>query len=194
MSTDLASSAAAPYRRVLRRSQHRSRSTAVVIALVALIVVLAWVGTESVLAVFGLAPLLVAPAALLHFIDNPDSIGTAAAGALALLGVVLLAVALSPGRRARHALPDDRMAVVIDDGVLAGAMVRAAVRESRLPASRVTAVVSRRQGTVNIVPTSGSLVNAAAITRAVETAVAALDPQPQIRATVNVSERGVVGS
>jgi len=194
MSTDLAPSTTAPYRRVVRRSQHRSRSTAVVIALVALIVVLAWIGTESVLAVFDIAPLLVAPAALLHFIDNPDSIGTAAAGALALLGVVLLAVALSPGRRARHALPDDRMAVVIDDGVLAGAMVRAAVRESRLPASRVTAVVSRRQGTVTVVPTSGSLVNAAAITRAVETAVAALDPQPQIRATVNVSERGVVGS
>jgi len=194
MSTELAGHTVAPYRRIVRRSQHRSRSTAVVAVLVVLIGVLALVGTESVLAALDLAPLLVSPADVLRFVDNPDAIGIAVAAALGVLGIMLLAVAFSPGRRARHELPDDRMAVVIDDGVLAGAMVRAAVRESRLPASRVTAVVSRRQGTVTVVPTSGSLVDSVSISRAVENAVAALNPQPTIRANVTVSERGVVGS
>ena len=194
MSTDLAGLKAAPYRRIVRRSQHRSRSTAVVVVLVVLIGVLALVGTESVLAALDRAPLLVSPADVLQFVDNPDAIGIAVASALGVLGIVLLAIAFSPGRRARHQLPDDRMAVVIDDGVLAGAMVRAAVRESRLPASRVTAVVSRRRGTVTVVPTSGSLVDSASVSRAVENAVAALNPQPQIRSTVTVSDRGVVGS
>ena len=194
MSTDLAGLKAAPYRRIVRRSQHRSRSTAVVVVLVVLVGALALVGTESVLAALDRAPLLVSPADVLQFVDNPDAIGIAVASALGVLGIVLLAIAFSPGRRARHALPDDRMAVVIDDGVLAGAMVRAAVRESRLPASRVTAVVSRRRGTVTVVPTSGSLVDSPSVSRAVENAVAALDPQPQIRSTVTVSDRGVVGS
>jgi len=194
MSTDLAGLKAAPYRRIVRRSQHRSRSTAVVVVLVVLVGALALVGTESVLAALDRAPLLVSPADVLQFVDNPDAIGIAVASALGVLGIVLLAIAFSPGRRARHELPDDRMAVVIDDGVLAGAMVRAAVRESRLPASRVTAVVSRRRGTVTVVPTSGSLVDSPSVSRAVENAVAALDPQPQIRSTVTVSDRGVVGS
>jgi len=182
------------HRRILRRTRHRSRSTSVVVTLTTLIAVLAWVATECVLAALDRGPLLLSPASVLAATENPDDVTLAIAGGLAVIGLVLVTLAIGPARRARHELPDERMAVVIDDGVLAGAMVRAAVRESRLPDSRVSAVVSRRRGTVSVVPTSGNLLNSAAIARAVGQAVDSLSPSPAVRTHVSVSTRGVVGS
>ena len=86
------------------------------------------------------------------------------------------------------------MAVVIDDGVLAGALSKAAIRESRVPASRVSTVVSRRLSSVTVTPTSGSLLSAPSITHAVGAVVESLAPRPALRVAVAVSERGVVGS
>jgi len=47
---------------------------------------------------------------------------------------------------------------------------------------------------VSVVPTSGNLLNSAAIARAVGQAVDSLSPSPSVRTNVSVSTRGVVGS
>jgi len=191
MSTDTASRL---HRRILRRTRHRSRSTSVVVTLTLLSAALALIATESVLAALGRDALLLSPSSIVAATENPDAVVLVVAGALAVIGIVLIALAIGTARRARHELPDERMAVVIDDGVLAGAIVRAAVRESRLPDARVSAVVSRRRGTVSVVPTSGRLLNSAAIARAVEQSVELLNPSPAVRTNVVVSSTGVVGS
>ena len=56
MSTD------STYRRLVRRETHSSRAGIAITIAVLLILVLAWLGTESVLAAVGSAPLLLAPA------------------------------------------------------------------------------------------------------------------------------------
>ena len=182
------------YRRVVRRSLHRSRSAAVIVALVLASLGLAWIGTEAVLAAISAAPLLLTPEQIVEALEKPGVIAIATAAVLAVIGLVFVVLAIASGRRARHEIPDARMAVIVDDGVLAGALSKAAVRDSRLPESRVSTVVSRRSGAVTVVPTSGTLLNAPAITRAVTGVVESLDPRPQLRVAVAVSERGVVGS
>jgi hypothetical protein len=182
------------YTRVTRRSLHRSRSVAVAVALVVAVVILAWIGTESVLAAISAPALLLSPSDAIAAIEAPGPIAAGVAAGLALLGVIFVILAVTPGRRARHELPDERMAVIVDDAVLAGALSKAAISESRLPATRVSTTVSRRVGAVSVVPTSGTLLNAPAITRAVGSVVESLSPRPALRVAVSVAERGVVGS
>ena len=182
------------YRRLVRRSLHRSRSSAVIVAFALGSLVLAWVATESVLAAVDAPALLLSPASIAEAVNTPTMLTIAVAAAMAVVGVVLFALAITPGRRARHEIPDARMAVVIDDGVLAGALSKAAIRESRVAASRVSTVVSRRLSSVTVTPTSGSLLSAPSITHAVGAVVESLAPRPALRVAVAVSERGVVGS
>ena len=182
------------YRRLVRRSLHRSRSSAVIVTFALGSLVLAWVATESVLAAVDAPALLLSPASIAEAVNTPTMLTIAVAAVMAVVGVVLVALAITPGRRARHEIPDARMAVVIDDGVLAGALSKAAIRESRVAASRVSTVVSRRQSSVTITPTSGSLLSAPSITHAVRAVVESLAPRPALRVAVAVSERGVVGS
>ncbi|MFT2690263.1 hypothetical protein [Clavibacter zhangzhiyongii] len=52
------------YRRLVRRETHSSRAGIAITIAVLLILVLAWLGTEAVLAALGVAPLLLAPADL----------------------------------------------------------------------------------------------------------------------------------
>lgn len=182
------------YRRLVRRSLHRSRSSAVIVAFVLGSIALAWLATECVLAVLGAPALLLSPASIVEAVNAPSMLTVAVAAGMAIVGVVLVALAVTPGRRARHEIPDARMAVVIDDGVLAGALSKAAIRESRVPASRVSTVVSRRASSVTITPTSGSLLSTPSITHAVGAVVESLAPRPALRVAVAVSDRGVVGS
>jgi len=182
------------YRRLVRRSRHRSRSGTVVVALVVLAIVAIYAGIESVLAATGMPALLVSPVDAIDAIENPGTPVLIGAAVAAVLGIVLLVVALSPGTRSRHELLDDRMAVVIDDDVLAGAISHATNREARVPAERISTVVARRRGVVRITPTSGVPLNTASLTTAAEQLVAALDPRPALAVSVSVNERGVVGS
>ncbi|TBN58200.1 hypothetical protein EYE40_12810 [Glaciihabitans arcticus] len=182
------------YRRLIRRSTHRSRSAAVIVALMLVALGAAYVATEAVLAALGAPALLVSINDLVSAIESPGALAIGAAVALAVLGLVLVVLAIAPGRRSRHEIPDERMAVLVDDSVLAGAFVKATVRESRLPASRVTAVVGKRSGRVTITPTSGSLLDRPALERAADAVVVSLSPRPALAVEVAVSNRGVVGS
>ncbi|MBK4348208.1 hypothetical protein [Lacisediminihabitans changchengi] len=182
------------YPRILRRETHRSRSVAVSVALALFILVAAYVGLECGLAAFGAGPLLVSPAAAIDWLGSKEIIVYVAAGVAAVLGIALLLLAILPGRRARHAVPNERMAVVVDDGVLAGALARDARRVADVAPDRVHADVSKRRARIVITPTSGVPVDAPAAQAIADGLLTTLAPRPSVRARVVVSTRGTVGA
>jgi hypothetical protein len=182
------------YKRLVRRSSHTSRSFAVSLALILLILGAAYIGTECVLSALGYQPLLVSPDAAIESIDSPTQWLLIGASVGAVLGLIFLILAFAPGRLSRHAVPDERMAVLIDDGVLAGAIAHVTERDARLAAGRVSATVSAKAGRVRVVPTSGILLDTASLTSSATEFVSTLDPHPRLRVSVDVAPSGVVGS
>jgi hypothetical protein len=182
------------YSRILRREQHRSRSLAVSVVLALFIVGLVYAGIELVLAALERGPLLVSPRNAVHWVNASSSVALVVAGAVVVVGLVLLIIAVTPGRRARHAIPDDRLAVIVDDGALAGALARDARLAADVAANRVRADVSARRARVFITPTSGIAVDQSVIRAAVEGVLATLAPKPAVRASVTVEQHSEVGS
>lgn len=182
------------YRRLVRRSQHRSRSLAVIVALVLSAVILAYAGVELVLCAVGAPALLLSPSDAVRQLDHPGTVTLSVAAVALVLGVLLLVLALAPAARARHELPHERMAVVIDDQVLAGAISTVTRARAAVPGDRVSTSVARRRSTTRVTPTSGLPLDRGALAAAAEDVVARLDPRPPVRVNVTVAERGVVGS
>ncbi|MFP7760825.1 DUF6286 domain-containing protein [Marisediminicola sp. LYQ85] len=186
------------YRRVVRRETHSSRSTPAITLAVVLIVVLAWLGTESVLAALGQAPLLVAPsdaaAAVLGAASAPAGILTAGAIVVALIGLVLVILAISPGRRGRRSASIDRTAAVIDDRVIARSLARTASYAGEVDPSQVSVSVGKRRAVVEIAPTSGRRADRAAVDEAVRRELASYDYSPALRHTVKIAAKGKVRS
>jgi hypothetical protein len=180
--------------RLSRRLRHRSRSGAVAVVLLALAVALAWLALESALQALGLRALLVAPADAVATLNAADPWAIIVAGAAGAAGIVLIALALAPGRRPRHAVPDDRMAVVIDDVVLAGALKRSVGSEVAVRPDRVRSSVGRRRAEVTVIPTSGVSVDRERATAAASALLEALSPKPAVRPRVTISTEGMVGS
>ncbi|PPI06363.1 hypothetical protein [Rathayibacter sp. AY1B8] len=182
------------YSRYLRRETHKSRSAAQIVVLVLIALVAAYVGTEAVLAILGAAPLLAAPSALLGAIvgvaslANPALIGVAVgAGVLAL---VLLVLALAPGARARHTVDDDRLAVVVDDGVIASSLARAARTAAHSRREDTRASLGRRTALVEVTPASGIAVDRDAVQSAVDEELVRIGAKPAPLSTVRVSTSG----
>ena len=182
------------YSRYLRRETHKSRSAAQIVVLVLIALVLAYVGTEAVLAILGAAPLLAAPSALLGAIvgvaslANPALIGVAVG--TGVLALVLLVLALAPGARARHTVDDDRLAVVVDDGVIASSLARAARTAAHSRREDTRASLGRRTALVEVTPASGIAVDRDAVQSAVDEELARIGAKPAPRSTVRVSTSG----
>lgn len=185
-------------RRILSRETHSARSgisvvTAILIAAAALYCLL-----EMMLAGLG------QPAWLAHPIDALDALASlpqgttplllGAAGVLmALLGVVLLCNGLLPGRRARHVIADPRIAIVVDDEVIASALAKCARVTAGVTREQVMVVVSARQVQVSIRPTSGIRLLGSDVQAAVEAQVAAMGIDPVPTVTVKLADSGVIG-
>jgi hypothetical protein len=182
------------YRRILRREGHRSRSVAVSVVLVILALGAAYAGIEATLAALGQPPLLVTPQAAIGWVAAGSILTIVIAGVVVLVGVILLIIAIAPGRRPRHEIPSERLAIVVDDGVLAGALARDARETAQLGADRVRADVSKRRARVFVSPTSGVAVDAAVTRDSLERLIGTLSPRPALRTTVDVATTGVVGS
>ncbi|NEM91622.1 hypothetical protein [Galbitalea soli] len=182
------------YRRIRRRELHRSRSGATVVTLVVVALLAALIGTECALAALGRPPLLIAPGRLLGLAVSGSAITETAGAVVALLGAVALLLALLPGRRSRHSLAHDRLAVVVDDAVIAGALLRDARRSAALAPDRVAASVSRRRASVRLTPTSGIPIDVAAVRESADSLLAELGASPSVRAVVDIASKGEVGS
>ncbi|WP_423463827.1 hypothetical protein ACO229_03840 [Promicromonospora sp. MS192] len=120
-----------------------------------------------------------------------DRVALTTAGVVALvLALVLVALAVLPGRLPRRARSADRLAVLVDDGVLADAVADAVAARCGVDPRQVSATVGRRRTTVRVTPTSGVPVDHAAATEAAADAVAAVGFTTTARLTV--APQGVV--
>ncbi|OMH34080.1 DUF6286 domain-containing protein [Tersicoccus sp. Bi-70] len=186
-------------RRVVHREIRSSRSVPAIIAALILLLVVLWVGTELVLSVFGQPALVVAPTQMLQQISGlPGSVQPvwlAAAGAvLIIIGLILVVLAVKPGHRGRHIVNDDRLGVVVDDRAIASALSAAARRAASLAPDQAVTTVSRRKVRVLLHPTSGSAVDEADVTAAVQEQLDQMNLRPEPRLRIEISPRGVIGA
>jgi hypothetical protein len=86
----------------------------------------------------------------------------AAGTVLVVVALLLLGLAVLPGRRARRTRLAARAALVIDDGVLADAFADGTARRIGVPRGQVRVTVGRRTVLIRVTPTSGVPVDAAA--------------------------------
>jgi hypothetical protein len=183
-------------RRIRRRSVHRSRSTAVSVALVVLAIVAAWIGTESVLRAVGAAPLLADPQTAVDAALRPDAafvtIVEVIAVVLVVLGVVLVVLAIAPGRQHRSPVPHDRGAVVIDTRIIAATAANAAGSAAGVPEGNTSASSRGNRTEVRVVPVSGVAVDEAVVRAAVEERLGRLDERFGRRVRVRVAEQGTL--
>lgn len=184
------------YRRVVRRETHSPRSGLAITIAIVLALVLAWLGTESVLAAIGQRPLLVAPkdivTAVLTAATAPAPLLVALGVVAAIVGLVLIIMSLAPTRQGRRGSTSDRTAVVVDDRVIAQSLARTAAYAGEIDPSQVSVSVGTRSARVDVTPTSGRAVDKREIQEAVDAEVASYDYRPALRATVRLSEKGVV--
>ncbi|MFJ4074043.1 DUF6286 domain-containing protein [Curtobacterium sp. NPDC089991] len=183
-------------RRIRRRSVHRSRSTAVAVALVVLALVAAWIGTESVLRAIGRPPLLADPQTAVDAALQPDAafvtIAEVIAVVLVVLGIVLIVLALKPGRQHRSVVQHDRGAVVIDTRIVASTAANAAGTAAGVPEGNASATARGRRTDVRIVPVTGIPVDEQAVQAAVRDRLSGLDERFGQNIRVRVDEKGTL--
>ncbi|QKS88575.1 DUF6286 domain-containing protein [Curtobacterium flaccumfaciens] len=185
-------------RRIRRRSVHRSRSTAVAVALVVLALVAAWIGTEAVLSAIGRPPLVADPQTVVDTALRPDAafvtIVEVIAGVLVVLGVVLVVLALKPGRQHRSVVEHERGAVVIDARIVASTAANAAGMAAGVPEGNASASATARGRSteVRIVPVTGVPVDEASVRAAVVERLSGLDERFGRRVRVRVEEKGTL--
>ncbi|MBT1666359.1 DUF6286 domain-containing protein [Curtobacterium flaccumfaciens] len=183
-------------RRIRRRSVHRSRSTAVAVALVVLALVAAWIGTEAVLSAIGRPPLVADPQTVVDTALRPDAafvtIVEVIASVLVVLGVVLVVLALKPGRQHRSVVEHERGAVVIDARIVASTAANAAGMAAGVPEGNASATARGRSTEVRIVPVTGVPVDEASVRAAVVERLSGLDERFGRRVRVRVEEKGTL--
>jgi hypothetical protein len=191
-------STASLYKRIVRRETHSSRAGIAITLAVLLIVALAWIGTEAVLAAVGTAPLLLAPTDLvgstLDAASAPVGVLTAVAIVVALIGLVLIVVSLAPGRRGRRGGTAERTVAVVDDRVIARSLARTASYAGDVDPSQVSVSVGKRSALIEVTRTSGRQTDVRSIDEAVRDELDAYDFSPALRHKVKLSEKGTVGS
>ncbi|NRD27402.1 DUF6286 domain-containing protein [Frigoribacterium sp. VKM Ac-2836] len=191
-------STASLYKRIVRRETHSSRAGIAITLAVLLIIALAWIGTESVLAAVGTAPLLLAPTDLvgstLDAASAPVGVLTAIAVVVALVGLVLIIVSLAPGRRGRRGAKAERTVAVVDDRVIARSLARTASYAGDVDPSQVSVSVGKRKALVEVTRTSGRQTDVRSIDEAVRDELGGYDFSPALRHKVKLFEKGTVGS
>lgn len=184
--------------RVIRRETHSPRSTFSVVAAILVALAAIFALLETVIAALGQPTWLVHPLDALQWVaDLPGPYSPALLGAagvlLALVGLVFLGNGLLPGRRAKHVIANPRVAIVVDDEVIASALAKCARMAAGVTREQVMVIVSARLVQVNVRPTSGIRVSEHDIQTAVESELAAMELNPQPGVSVKLASSGVIG-
>ncbi|NJI60673.1 hypothetical protein HCX50_14670 [Microbacterium oxydans] len=153
----------ATYRRVLRRETHASRtaSSMGVASIGAVLLIALLAGAVWWLVDGGFRDTAARRLEEIAVGVQQPAVLFGVGGVLTVLAVVLLALALLPGRRARRARITERTALLVDDGVIADSIAAAVARRAGVDRSRVSVFVGRRTVEVRITPTSGVFVRMA---------------------------------
>ncbi|WP_156761145.1 hypothetical protein [Microbacterium karelineae] len=174
------------HRRLLRRETHRARTAPAVAVAVASALIL-------IVALAAGGWILVDPAARAaaeRAAESAAAIGIPLGVGAIVAAVVLIALAVLPGRRARRGRATQRMAVLVDDGVLADLVADRVARRCGIGRSQVSATISRRRCDVRVTPTSGVAIDDGAVRGAASAALEEMGFPSPVR--VRFAERGVV--
>ncbi len=186
------------YGRISRRELHSPRSAVAIIVAVVVILLCAWVGAEIVLLVINQPALLATPTELAAGVASistvPASLLSTIALACALVAVVLLVTAVTPGRRPRHLIDSKRTVTVVDDEVIASALAGRAARVGGINPDDTRVSISHRLATVQLVPTSGQPVQSDSVQQAVQDQLDSLHLRPTLQTRVVVAVGGKVGT
>ena len=185
--------------RILHRETHSSRATAACIAAVLVILLSLYALLESAVRAIGQPPWLIDPqTAAERIVALPNGLPPLLLGVIgavvAAAGLFFFLSAILPGRRAKHLLDMPRVAVVVDDEVIASSLARRARLAANVTPEQVMVVVSQRQAIVNVRPTSGVPVSENAVREAVEDELRSMAPVPVPAVRVNLAETGVIGA
>ena len=183
----------------MRRETTSGRVLASIVVAVVVMVLCVYALLESTLQAIGQPAWITDPESLARFVAGlPEGINPGILGLLgvvvAIVGLVFVLLALRPGRPGRRSLPGQRIAVVVDDEVLASALARRARAAATVRPEQVTVVLSRREAIVNVRPTSGIPVRAEDVLEAVEDELRRLRPEPYPLLRVRVAGTGVIGA
>jgi hypothetical protein len=160
-------------RRVVRRETHSPRTVAMFVAVVLLILALAYIGLEIMLSLAAQPALLLGPAAAggwLVGLPTAQPAGLVIAGSvvLALIGLVFIVLAITPGRLSKHTLEAGDRAVVVDNGVIASALAQHLSEETGLARENITVGVGHRSVDVTVRPGAGIPLDRSAVQSAAE--------------------------
>lgn len=198
LSNSTPASYGALYRRIARRETHSPRSLlAIVIAVIAMLAC-AYVAVEALLQLLAQPPLGTRLVNVATFATDagtyPPGTVTTAGIVAALVGLMLVIAAITPGRRARHLIETQRTVTVVDNAVIASALARHAAHAGGVDADNARVSVSHRNAVVRLTPASGIPTDREAVEKAVRDQLASYGLRPRARARVIVENAGKVGS
>lgn len=178
-------------RTVVRRETHSPRTVAMIVVAVLLLLVLAYAAVEIILNLIGQPALLVAPGEALNaVVAAPTALLPVAfivgGIVLALVGVLVLVLALKPGRLSRHEMAWGERAVVVDNGVVASAVAQHLSNESGIARDDIVVGVAHRSVDVTVRPPVGIPVDEAELRRLVEEEVTSYKLSPAVRTHLRV--------
>ena len=182
-------------KRVVRRETHSSRTVAMIIAAVLVILALLYVAVEVVLRLAGLPALLLEPLATFGWIVGlptavPPGASTAAGIIIGIVGLVLVLLAITPGRLAKHELRLGDRAVVADNGVIASAIAQRVSEELGLRREDVRVGVGHRTIDVAIRPHLGIPLDRERAKGVVQDEIDAYGLRPRTRVSVREQRSG----
>lgn len=178
-------------KRVVRRETHSPRTVVAIIVLVVATLAAIYTGVEVVLYIFGFGPFLVTPGAAMAWLTMlPDEVPKAAVvvggTVIAAMGLMLVWLAVGPGRRPKHELAGSSHAVVVDNGVIASAVAERVRRELDLSRTSVVVGIGHRSADVTVRPEPGQAINKARLREIAEAELAQYDLAPHVRVHVRV--------
>nr|WP_314844581.1 DUF6286 domain-containing protein [uncultured Microbacterium sp.] len=160
-------------RRVVRRETHSPRTVAMFVAVILLILALVYIGLEIVLSLAAQPALLLGPASAAGWLvglptAQPAGLVIAGSIVLAVVGVVFLWLAITPGRLSKHTLEAGDRAVVVDNGVIASALAQHLSEETGIARESITVGVGHRGVDVTVRPGAGIPLEKSAVQSAAE--------------------------
>jgi len=180
------------FRRIVRRETHSPRTVATVIVVAILILALSYAAVEIVLALASQPPLLVTPAEAWAWVIalptlQPSSAVIAGGVVLALFGVLLMVLALKPGRLPRHEMAWNGRVVVVDNGVIASALAERVSDETGVAREDITVGVGHRTVDVTVTPGPGVPFDSAPVKQLVEEEIRIFELTQPMNTRVHVS-------
>lgn len=178
-------------RRVVRRETHSPRTVAMIVAVVLVILALVYVGVEIVLSLAGQPALLLGPAAALGAVVGlptqvPAGASIAIGAVIAVLGLILVVLAIAPGRLSKHQLVVGENAVVADNGVIASAIAQRVSDDTGLPRDQVRVGVGHRSVDVTLTPAVGVPVDEGNVRSVVDAELSSYRIASKLRTAVRV--------